>query len=161
MMEPTLLHLPEPTLTFGYNQDMEHPKDGLFLFGPLEDKKPAEVRFGAIGTAEGLARLRRWLSTVRNYIPAYDPTKPFHSSFPGFQAAFRTLWPAEAVAEIAISGQKIAQALRLSNRHDSIFQTVDIFAEKLCAFRRQEETDPDFWFVVIPEEVFKYGRPKV
>lgn len=31
-----LVKLPEPALLFGYNQSMEDPRDGLTLFGPLE-----------------------------------------------------------------------------------------------------------------------------
>jgi hypothetical protein len=159
--EPKLIHLPEPMLTFGHGQMLEHPKDGLFLFGPLEEKKPAEIRVGAIGTIHGLGRLRRWLMATRNYIPPYDATKPFHAGFPGFEAAFRTSWPTEPVAEISLSGDKIGHALRLSNRHDAIYQTVDIFAEKLLSYRREQEVEPAFWFVVIPEEVYKFGRPQV
>lgn len=98
---------------------------------------------------------------TRNYIPPYDATKPFHSAFPGFAAAFRTSWPTEPVAEISLSSDKISHALRLSNRHDAIYQTVDIFAEKLLSYRREQEIDPAFWFVVIPEEVYRFGRPHV
>jgi hypothetical protein len=159
--QPTVIHIAEPMLTFGHGQMLEHPKDGLFLFGPLEENKPAEVRVGAIGTIQGLARLRQWLATTRHYIPPHDATKAFHSGFPGFEPAFRTFWPTEPVAEIPLSGEKIAKALRLSNRHDAVSQTVEIFTEKLFSYRRQQEGDLSFWFVVIPEEVFRYGRPLV
>src|SRR5580704_10011641 len=98
--QPTVIHVAEPVLTFGHGQTLEHPKDGLFLFGPLEENKPAEVRVGAIGTTQGLGRLRHWLTATRNYIPPHDATKAFHSGFPGFEAAFRTSWPTEPVAEI-------------------------------------------------------------
>src|SRR6516225_7752363 len=159
--DPKIIHLPEPTLTFGHGQTLEHPKDGLFLFGPLEEKKPRELRVGAIGTIEGLGRFRLWLTQIQNYIPPYDPVKPFHSSFPGFEAAFRTSWPTEPVAEISLSGDKINRALRLSDRHDAVYQAVDLFADKLFSYHRQQEAQPTFWFVVIPEEVFRYGRPQI
>ena len=47
------LHFAEPELMFGYGRRAVHTKDGLFLYGPLEDRKPAEMRVGVIGT-EGI-----------------------------------------------------------------------------------------------------------
>lgn len=44
--EPKLIHLPEPTLAFGHGQTLEHPKDGLFLFGPLEEKSQQRYELG-------------------------------------------------------------------------------------------------------------------
>jgi hypothetical protein len=34
MNEWTMTHIDEPMLSFGFNQQTEHPKDGLFLYGP-------------------------------------------------------------------------------------------------------------------------------
>ena len=31
-------HIEEPKLCFRYGQKAENPKDGLFLFGPVEDR---------------------------------------------------------------------------------------------------------------------------
>lgn len=53
MSNRILTQLPEPLLGFGFGQQMEHPKDGLFLFGPLADNaNPAEMRIGIVGTPE-------------------------------------------------------------------------------------------------------------
>ncbi len=72
MMDPVkLLQLPEPMLSFGYQQQMEHPKDGLFLFGPLADgAHPAEMRIGVIGTEDGIASFRTWSKRIRGYLPS-------------------------------------------------------------------------------------------
>jgi hypothetical protein len=156
-----LIHISEPMLTFGYDQNAEHPKDGLFLYGPLGEGKPAELRVGAIGTAQGLGCFRRWLQSIQRYIPAYDSAKPFHAAFPGFEPAYKTVWPIEPVAEIPVSGEKIARALRFSDRHDAIYKAVEIFEERLKNYQRTEDTQPVFWFVIIPEEVHRYGRPTI
>lgn len=67
-IEP-LMYLPEPLLTFGYNQSLADPKDGLFLFGPLVDvRKPSEMRVGVIGTTGGIARYSRWVATINKPI---------------------------------------------------------------------------------------------
>lgn len=34
MSDWRLVHISEPALAFGFGQTAEHPKDGLFLFGP-------------------------------------------------------------------------------------------------------------------------------
>ncbi len=50
-----LIRVPEPLLSFRYSQEAEHPRDGLFLFGPLEDKAhPPQLVTGADSRA-------RWL----------------------------------------------------------------------------------------------------
>ena len=51
MTDSLLQHIEEPRLGFRYSQKLEHPKDGLFLFGPLDERaNPAEMRIGVIGT---------------------------------------------------------------------------------------------------------------
>jgi hypothetical protein len=51
-----LLKLDEPRLLFQYGQAMEDPRDGLNLFGPLDEGKPHGIRGGVIGTAAGIAK---------------------------------------------------------------------------------------------------------
>ena len=42
-------------MVFGHGQQMEAPKDGLFLFGPLEGPDGrSQVRLGVIGTESGV-----------------------------------------------------------------------------------------------------------
>lgn len=36
MFKQKLIHIPEPKLTFGYNQKLSDPRDGITLFGPLQ-----------------------------------------------------------------------------------------------------------------------------
>jgi hypothetical protein len=60
----------EPLLEFGHGQQMEAPKDGLFLFGPLEGPDAAPgVRLGVIGTESGVGLSRRWLERISLHIP--------------------------------------------------------------------------------------------
>ena len=153
---------PEPLLTFGHGQCLEHPKDGLFLYGPLLDaSKPAEIKFGVVGTADGLDRFRRWSAQLRRYIPPFKPNVPHHAAFPGFEAIFHTIWPERAMAEIEVPAEAIRHSVRLSDRHDSVKQTVELFASRIQAYLRREDANPMLWFVVIPEEVHRYGRPKI
>lgn len=161
MTDFTLRHLQEPKLGFRFGQELEHPKDGLFLFGPLEDKaNPAEMRIGLIGTPTGLDCFREWASTIRRFIPAADADVAHHASWPGFEAVFGTRWPDQPLTQLTVSEQEIYQTLRIADRHEAIFKTVALFSEPIRAYLRQNEASPDMWFVVIPEEVHQYGRPK-
>jgi hypothetical protein len=45
-----LIRLPEPKLLFGHNQSVEDPRDGLTLFGPLDEGKTFGIRPAVIGT---------------------------------------------------------------------------------------------------------------
>src|SRR5258708_33613075 len=45
-----LLHIPEPTLRFGFEQEDQAPRDGLLLFGPLDRGEPVGTRHAGRGT---------------------------------------------------------------------------------------------------------------
>ncbi len=156
-----LIQLKEPELTFGYQQRMEHPKDGLFLFGPLADAAhPAEMRIGVIGTQEGLACFREWVKRIRGFLPSANPDAAHHASWPGFEAVFDTVWPEKPIAEIKIDAAVLASTIRIDNRHEGISKAVSLFEEPIGRYLRQNEAPPTMWFVVIPEEVHRFGRPK-
>lgn len=156
-----LIHLGEPALTFGYQQRMEHPKDGLFLFGPLPDAAhPAEMRIGVVGTDAGLACFREWAKRIRGFLPSVNPDAAHHASWPGFEAVFDTIWPEEPITEIKVDAATLANTIRIGNRHEAISKAVKLFEDPIRRYLRQNEAPPTMWFVVIPEEVHRFGRPK-
>jgi len=155
-----LHHIAEPLLSFGYGQTLEHPKDGLFLFGPIQDRaNPAEMRIGIVGTPDGLKCFREWTETIRRYIPPKDFDKPHHAGWPGFQSVFGARWPEQALVELIVPEDAVRNSIRISDRHEAIYKTVALFEEPIRNHLRQNEAPPDIWFVVIPEEVHRYGRP--
>ena len=113
-----------------------------------------------IGTKAGLELFNQWSDLIRRFIPAHRPDRAHHSAFPGFEAAFGVGWPSDPVARRFVSSEKISRTIRLSNRHEAIKKTVDIFAEEIEDYLLNEsEITPDFWFIVIPEEIYQWGRP--
>lgn len=36
MTKPRLIHVPEPQLEFRFGQTVDYPRDGLYLFGPVD-----------------------------------------------------------------------------------------------------------------------------
>jgi hypothetical protein len=162
-----MLFLAEPLLEFGYGQKLVYPRDGLFLFGPsgVSSDIPA-IRYGAIGTSAGVRRLCCWASNLNRYIAIPKPgprsreIEPQHVPFPGFGEAFRCYWPTEPTFTINdIGADEIENTLRLSNRHEAIHNTVDLYVSRLIREHNRLENPPAFWFVVIPESVYELGRP--
>jgi hypothetical protein len=160
-----LIHVPEPLLEFRFGQKLVYPRDGLFLYGPVDGGRPA-VNYGAIGTPAGLSRLERWAEMLGGFLPPPPPRKgakliePQHVAYPGFSAAFNSGWPAKPSVIIAtIDGDALGRALRIANRNEAIKAAVDLYVEPLIAASARIEDPPSFWFVVIPEEVYELGRP--
>ncbi len=151
----------EPLLTFGKGQSIESPKDGLYLFGPLEeDCRLSSLRTGVIGTTEGLEHFRHWSNRIQGFIPPVDSTSPQHRPYPGFKEIFNVEFPKKHVAEIVISDKQLDDRLMISDRHVAIYETVNLFAEGISKYLDEEDAPVDIWFVVIPERVFTYGRPQ-
>lgn len=151
----------EPRLTFGMGQSLESPKDGLFLFGPLENKgRGGALRIGVIGTRTGLSHFYNWVAQIQGFIPAADSLSPQHRPFPGFAAAFGLSFPTRPIHEICIQDTQINEALFIADRHQAIYKTVDVFADPIRRYLAQEEAPVDVWFVIIPERIYEHGRPK-
>lgn len=57
--------LSEPLLEFGNKQKLEHPQDGLFLYGPVSvPGTPRTIHVGVVGTSDGRRLLDGWLKTL-------------------------------------------------------------------------------------------------
>lgn len=154
-------HIPEPRCVFGYDQSMEHPKDGLTAFGPVHDRRqPKELRVGAIGTPDGLRYLRQWVGSIQGPITVSKPDDPKQSLFPGFAATFRCTWPETPIASIEIDPKEIDEALRHADGHQRIYNTVSLYENRIAQYIDEEEYPVSLWCVIIPETIYERGRPK-
>jgi hypothetical protein len=165
-----LLHLEEPTLRFAYGQDLAHPKDGLTLFGPYT-QTPGSLRYGVIGTKEGIALFDRWAGRIDKYMPAYKGAKfrtkrdakhnkLAHQYYPGFQSAFRILLNSTPEIVSEVPDDVLANALKVHERHTRVAGVVKVYAKRLTKLNYQSEAGkPDLWFVIVPKDVFLYCRP--
>ncbi|HEY3740124.1 MAG TPA: hypothetical protein VGL53_09780 [Bryobacteraceae bacterium] len=154
-----LIHLPEPLLLFGHGQAMEDPRDGLTLFGPLDHGKPYGVKAGVIGTSVGIESFNKWVAWVQRPVLTVPP-KLGRPPFPGFEAVFRTAWNAAPTLTLEVSDQEIDQHVYLDDPHLRVYGTVGVFAKKLIEAKQEEEDKPEMWFVVVPDRIWKYCRPK-
>ena len=158
-----LLKIPEPSLLFRHHQAIEDPRDGLGLFGPLDEGKPFGIRWGAIGTPDGIQRLKNWVKLINS--PIYDivdPSQPIDARPPflGFETIFRIPLPAKPVIELSIPADEIAGCVYLEEPYQRVYKTVDLFSSRIIKAINQEDAQVDIWLVVIPEEILKYCRPK-
>jgi len=164
---PKVGYLSEPLLEFKYGQRLAYPRDGLFLYGPVGDASSLKsVRYGVIGTPEGVRRFKAWSSTIRRFIdipvpgPRSRAVEPQHVPFPGFEEAFHAEWPAEPLSLLAdIDPFELDRVLKIQNRHEAIRSAVDLFVKRLIEENNRTENPPSVWFVIIPELVYQLGRP--
>lgn len=161
---PELIKLDEPTLMFGHNQAVEDPRDGLTLFNPLDAGNVYGVRAGVIGTPEGINRYKRWVKSIQDPIFELNnqgnEIKEHRPLFPGIEAAFGIEWKAKSVLELIVNPDEINETVYLKDQHQRVFKTVDLFANRILKAKNGEDANVDIWFVIIPDVIYKYCRPK-
>ncbi len=163
-----VIYLDEPALGFGYSQNLEYPRDGLYLYGPIDrGKGPKSIRYGVIGTPNGIDRFKRWAAEISRFIDIPEKRKrakevePHHVPFPGYSEAFGAEWNAEPAHVIdKIDPKKLGDVLRIENRHEAIKEAVSLYVEPLVEAQNRLEDPPSFWFVIISEDVYRLGRPQ-
>ncbi|NJD60915.1 MAG: hypothetical protein C3F13_16505 [Anaerolineales bacterium] len=158
-MTNNLLFIEEPKLLFGHGQSVEDPRDGLILFGPLEKGKPYGVHYGIIGTQEGIRRFRSWAERLNQ--PIHDSKKSIaRPPFLGFETIFDTPWSLSPDLELVIPTEDLFKAIYLDDKYQRVYKTVELYSSRIIRAISEEETKVDIWFVIVPDEVHKYCRPK-
>jgi len=154
-----LIKLPEPELMFRYEQKLEDPRDGLTLFGPLDEGKPYGIRWGVVGTDEGIQRFSRWVEKIQGVISNKQPdiARP---PFPGFEAVFRIPWGLKPAIEKQVLQEEIKANCFLDDKYQRVYKTVGLFSKKIKQALKEEDVAPDIWFIIIPDYVYKYCRPE-
>lgn len=149
----------EPMLRFGYGQEVEDPRDGLMLFGPLDEGHPYGIRSGVVGTPVGIEYFKRWLRRVQG--PLTDARSEIaRPPFPGFESVFRIQWAKDPVLALEVAHEALIGTLFLDDRHQRVYQVVNLYADKIVESLRSEDSEVDVWFVVIPDDVYLYCRPR-
>ncbi|MBK9543159.1 MAG: hypothetical protein IPO49_12770 [Bacteroidetes bacterium] len=153
-----LTKIDEPKILFGYSQMLEDPRDGLTIFGPLENLKPYGIISGVVGTKDGLHKFKNFLKEIEKPIYNRDNTsRPF---FPGFNSIFKMEWSAEKIYHINVSEQELGKCLYHEDAHTRTYHTVSLFSDKIIAAKKDDHPDINLWVVVIPDAVYESCRPK-
>lgn len=157
-MSIDLIHIEEPKLLFGHGQSVEDPHDGLALFGPLDSCKPEGIRVGVIGRRAGVGLLKDWLSGVQGCL-SINPPHPARPPYPGFEAIFHTRLSQKPMIEITIPDGEL-DTVRLDDVHQRVYKTVDVYSSRIIRAITEDEKTVDVWYVVVPDDVWRYCRPK-
>lgn len=161
-----ILHVPEPPLEFGHAQLCEHPKDGLFLYGPHDGPEPVRhISIGIIGTETGLDLFPAWAQTIGKFLPVPPPGKTekknrLHlSDFPGLQETFGIAVDSRIVSR-QITWEAIDTATRTLNHHEAVTTAVDLYINEIEHHDKNEEQKIDVWILVLPELIFDRCKPQ-
>jgi hypothetical protein len=157
----------EPELAFGHGQQTDHPKDGLFLYGPHSGPtRSKEISIGVVGTRDGLSYFRNWSIRLGGFIPVPPPGKKdkehrLHlSNFPGLEEAFGLIVSPGEFAEREVNCKALDDATRTLNQHEAVKKAVDLYLEEIEYYRSNEEKTVDLWVFILPELVFERCKPK-
>jgi hypothetical protein len=161
------IHIDEPRLAFGHDQTADHPKDGLFLFGPVgSNQNPARMDVGVIATPAGLQKYSKWVASIERVIDVPAPNRKRKRNdanafvWPGFEAVYGAAWPSKPFATCLIDAGELSRRILGGDRHQAIYSAVALYEEALRKYLREEDARPALWFAVVSDEVFKYGRPQ-
>jgi hypothetical protein len=152
-----MIKVAEPALRFGYSQTVEDPRDGLTLFGPLDEGKTFGIRPAVIGTPGGIQRFWKWVERIQRPIDDDSRSRPL---FPGFEAAFNVPFSRRAVFEYTVDEQELSEACDVEDRHQRVNGVVRLFSDKIRAAITDEEARADVWFVMVTEKVYSRCRPQ-
>jgi hypothetical protein len=162
-----LLHLDEPPLEFGHRQKTEHPKDGLFLYGPhRNDGKPTNVRIGVIGTKAGIGHFRNWAARIKKLVKVPPPKKGekadrLHlANFPGIEEVMNINFIVDQFVAYALEPKEIDAATRILNHHEAVKKTVQLYVHKVKSHIANDEREVDVWILVLPEAIYERCRPE-
>ena len=160
MKFPRLIYISEPKLTFGYNQKVEDPRDGLTLFGPFtRDAHVGQINIGIIGPKEQREYVKNYLNGIHKPIigSSEDIARPY---FPGLEAAFDIAINVNTIQEIDILREDINKYLSYTDGHQRVFNLTKLYADALIKYHNEEESIVTVWFVAIPDEIYQFGRPR-
>jgi hypothetical protein len=160
MNNTKLMFINEPKIAFGYGQTITNPKDGLMLFGPFDNKKIFGAKnIGIIGPEYLRLKMKDYLYKMHGLIisPEKSLARP---NFPGLETVFGVSINSKNIIEIEVDINQIDKHLHNRDASQRVFNLVDLYVSKMRSYSEKEDMHIEMWFVVIPENIYLYGRPK-
>ena len=152
----------EPQLEFASGERLEHPRDGLTLFGPVDSKgveKPSHLSYGVVGTKSGVAALRKFVkAVVRPISTDAELDEVLWPHFPGFEEAFHAVLPTEPVWVEELDELVLKNAATELDDHKRVFGVVSLFLSQVRAAKKLDEPF-SFFLIIVPDFVFANCRP--
>lgn len=150
-----LIYIEEPNILFAHGQKCTDARDGLALFGPLN--KIFGIKSGVVATQEGLTIFKNYINYIQKPINnSNNITRPM---FPGFEAVFECKWNTKNIVYKEVTNSEIGKLLYNDSTHKRTYDLVTLFIDKIIAANKNDDDKVDVWFVIVPDEIFKYCRP--
>lgn len=161
--------LAEPELEFRHGQRAADPHAGLALFGPYDAdaaNRPARIAYGVVGAPEGVAAFQSFAARIAAPVisqPYGDPDAATKDQllwppWPGFEAAFHAVLPAQPVWARALDRERLLEAARHNDKYRRAYDVVNLYLDAIRIARERDE--PFALFVcVVPDEVYENCRP--
>lgn len=150
-----LIYIEEPNILFANGQKCTDARDGLALFGPLT--KLYGIKSGVVATQEGLIIFKNYLNQIQK--PIYNSNSITRPMFPGFEAVFDCKWESDNILFKEVTNEEIGKYLYNESTHKRTYDLVTLFINKIIAANKNDAERVDIWFVVVPDEIYKYCRP--
>ena len=151
-----LFYIHEPNILFAYNQKLADPRDGLALFGPYE--KSSGIRIGVVSTKDGLQKFRNYINFIQKPIYSSDPVK--RPIYPGFEAIFDCKLESNNLVYKEILLNDINKYIFHGSNFKRTYDLVSLYLNKLLDAVKNQDEHINLWFVIVPEQIYKYCRPK-
>jgi hypothetical protein len=150
-----LIYIEEPNILFAHGQKCTDARDGLSLFGPLNNLYG--IKSGVVATKEGLNIFKNYLSYIQK--PIYNANNITRPMFPGFEAVFGCKWETEGIVFKEVTNEEIGKLLYSDSTHKRTYDLVSLFINKIITANKNEDEKVDVWFVIVPDDIYKYCRP--
>ncbi|RIV51351.1 hypothetical protein D2V93_07700 [Flagellimonas taeanensis] len=150
-----LEYIEEPNILFAHGQKCTDARDGLSLFGPLNNLYG--IKSGVVATKEGKSIFENYLNQIQK--PIYNANNITRPMFPGFEAVFGCKWEAKSIVFKEVTNEEIGKHLYNESTHKRTYDLVSLFINKIISANKNEDERVDVWFVVVPDEIYKYCRP--
>jgi hypothetical protein len=157
--------LSEPLLEFRYGQQVQDPREGLSLFGPLDANTPGspkDLSYGLIGTETGVKKFVDFSHYLRSPV-IFDPSTKnprLWPAFPGFDVAFDCKFPENATRTFLVDEGQLLAASKQSDPNQRAYAVVEHYVKGVEKLKSKTDERLDVVICVVPEEIWKNCRPK-
>jgi hypothetical protein len=152
----------EPQLEFASGGQLEHPCDGLTLFGPADSEgieKPQELSYGVIGTKNGVAAFRDFARAMaRSILTGNYLDEAVWPHFPGFEGAFHARLPVEPAWATELDTLELKDAATERDDHKRVFSVTSFYLNRITEVKKPGKP-LHFIAVIVPDFVFANCRP--
>ncbi len=129
------------------------------LFGPFDQMKVKGIKnIGVIGPKNLRIKMIEYLKKIHAPILNSDRNIA-RPNFPGLEAVFGISINLDNIIELNVEDDKIAEYLNYKDSHQRVHNWVNLYVNPLVKYSEEQELPVDVWFIIIPEDIFKFGRP--